>query len=739
MNSESHSRPWLLVSAVYVALVLACFSPWWLQGKVFAPLDILNEMLLPWRGDKTYPNVHNHFVSDAVTQYLPYHLLAFQSLREDGYIGWNPYSGTGSPLHANTMALPGDWTLQLYRIFDFWTGWHLGLIGQFLVAGLGMLALLKNRGIKPWCALAGAIVFAGNAQFIIWFYHRWALGAFCWMPWIFWALFRCQTAKGGFGLLAAAFLSLAFLGGTLQHMVYTVLAVACFWGGEVVGDRISIRDKFFQTAQLALIGLLGFLLALPVLWPCILAYIESKGAGDSRGAIGYPHGLLQAPLNAIAYGFNLFPSLLGSPQSIDGWKVLKSDLLNLGWIGTLPGIVAFLSIFRRTAPTSARLLIIVGLAIPLTPLVGPLYHRVLLLFAFGGAWAFSDFLSNARAESRLRVATWAAFAGGLIVTTWTLISIALLWFAPLLKEKVVAFVKSRLAQSQFGMFDEWFLARSTKFVDGLFIWSPQQFPLLVLVIVSIGLLYAGARHSLKPQIWQAGIALILALELCLLASRWITVVDPSTFPPYKETAEIAEIKTLVGDGRVFIGIAGHSIADDPLTPNLPTVFQIGHLEVYESIRTAGPWAATSYQQDLPTLKRLGISHIISKAGAPTPEGCITVYQGQTTSLHALPDDSTGPSETFLKIISPNRIHIELARSGTRGKIPITYSKHWIATSAQGEPLNFEQDKGGLSLVPNDAFELRYFPNWFSRYPTILPLLTGTLGVIAILYRKKSRT
>jgi hypothetical protein len=726
--TESRPRTWLLVSAVYVALVLACFSPWWLQGRVFAPLDILNEMLLPWRAEKTYPNVHNHFVSDAVTQYLPYHLLAFQSLREDGYIGWNPYSETGTPFHANTMALPGDWTLQLYRVFDFWTGWHVGLVGQFLLAGLGMLALLRNRGITPWCALAGAIVFAGNAQFIIWFYHRWALGAFCWMPWIFWALFRWRQGRPGAIPLAIGFLAFSFLGGTLQHLVYTVLALVCFWFGEILVKPGKPGQKIKATLVFALIGLGAVLAAAPTLIPSAQAYFESKAAGDTRGGIGYPQGLLQPVMNAVAYGFFIFPSILGSPQTMDAWKLLKTGLFDLGWLGTIPTLFAFLAIFRRSSPFTSRLLVIVALVIPLTPLVGPLYHRVLLLFAFGGAWAFADFLSNSPASARSRFARWVGLGTAGIITCWLIASFVLIWIAPTLKTKVSTFVRPRLAQSQFGMFEQWFLDRAGNFVDSLFIWNSAQLPLVILALLALGLIFLGSSRRVPDLYWQGPLALVLGLELFLLAARWITVVDLKEFPAYASNPEIEEVRRLVGDGRIYTGIGGKSIADVPFAPNIPTAFKISHLDVYESIRPAGLWAREKYSTSKETLKKLGVTHLLEPAGSPAPEGCTTVFSGPSVTVQALED---APSPSHGKIISPNHVTVSGITPGAASTLAITPSTWWrIQSGSNGSPVALESTDGGLRLpalsVP--SVELYYRPPFLIRHPSFLAAIVLLLGL-----------
>lgn len=619
------NRAWLSVALAFVLLVTAWFSPWWLLGRYFAPLDILNQMLPPWNEGVTYPNVHNHYVSDAVTQYIPYHMLAERSLKQDGYIGWNPYSETGTRLDANTMALPGDWSLQLYRWFDFWTGWHLGLIGHFLIAGLGMLVFLRSKGCMPWAALAGAIVFTANGQFAVWFFHRWALACFCWMPWVLWALCKFVTAYKkntkalvllGWFFISSGFLALAFLGGTLQHAVYVVVAVVCFWMAEVILPKNC--PKIMLTLVLVGVGLLGFLLASGTLVPCAEAFFASRAAGDRRGGFGYKQGLLQPILYASAYLFNVYPSILGSPQTFDGWKVFKCDYFQTAYLSTLATALSFLALFRKSAPLTARCLIATGLLIPLTPLVGFLYHRVLLLFALGGAWVLADFLTSASEPLRIRFARAGLRLATATVLVWTVASLLLVFFDTRLKAFTLSYLDGRVAGRQFGMYKAWFLDRASHYIDSLCIWNVEQWPLVLLAV--LGLLILRRGSSIQPVLLQASLCVLLAAELTILGGRAVTTVNPSQHPPYKETPAIAAVREAVGTGRLFQDTVQRYISQVPISPNLPSLFGIRHLSTYESIRPAGLWGEKGYNTHVNGLIELGVTHLLQSSEYPTPEG-----------------------------------------------------------------------------------------------------------------------
>src|SRR5688572_29713702 len=138
--------------AAIVLLALAAFSPWWAGDRLLAPLDILHETFAPWNDGDVQVDVHNTFTSDAVTQYLGYRAFAARSFALDGRIGWSDLTHGGRPEYANTMAAYGDWSMQLHRVLEFWTAWHVGLLLQLIIAASGMYVLLRAQRIVPHIA-----------------------------------------------------------------------------------------------------------------------------------------------------------------------------------------------------------------------------------------------------------------------------------------------------------------------------------------------------------------------------------------------------------------------------------------------------------------------------------------------------------------------------------------------------------------------------------------------------------
>ena len=109
-NTDSLSRrSFWLCCLLWAVLVGACFAPAIFGGKVLAPMDIMDCLISPY-ATQPMENVHNHFTVDAISQYLPYNYSVAQSFRQDGYMGWNPYTHNGTAIAENTMLCPGDCT-----------------------------------------------------------------------------------------------------------------------------------------------------------------------------------------------------------------------------------------------------------------------------------------------------------------------------------------------------------------------------------------------------------------------------------------------------------------------------------------------------------------------------------------------------------------------------------------------------------------------------------------------------
>jgi hypothetical protein len=608
-------------SLAIVAFAFLLFHPAIIGGKILAPLDITTTMFAPWNEDANGAKPHNHNPTDAVTQYLPYRIFAEKSLREDGYIGWNPYEMGGYSLAGNTMALPGSWPIQLHRYLAFKDAWNFGIIAEFLIAGFGMLMFLRSRKL-PWLpCLIGAIAFMANSQFIIWIYHRWALGAFCWMPWILWASagissFRYLNTRQ---LSLPLFLALAMTGASLQHIIFIFLACVCIFLAQVREFRKPLQE-FPRVALWASAFLLATAMAAFTLVPQIQGYLTNISIGHTRGGIGYAEGAAQPLFNLIAIFAQIWPWLVGDPQTIDGWRLLKSGYTDQAFLGTIPMLLAICGMFNRNMPKAAKWLIALGLLLPLTPLVGPLYHRVQLLFLLGGSWMSAEMLASLTSQISTR---WHKFA----IAAVACVGIALLCGTLLpasvriaVEDKVVEKSLVASSDSQFGSDKAWIESRARAWVDRFALHNPRTaWVYCLLILGTTGLILA--VRSRNPSGVQWGRIAILgatSLELLTMFQTWTTYSSPEDLQRPNEL--LTKVKEAAGDHRVLQGLGPIPFAKILAPPNMLAAAGIPAIDAYESIQYPTVF------QSLSSLPR-ETQYDLAGVGASVQRNDVTILEG----------------------------------------------------------------------------------------------------------------
>jgi hypothetical protein len=600
-NAASLIRPF----AGGVALCLILLGVFWpaiIGHQLIAPLDVAHKLIVPWKADADGSRPQNHYACDAVTQYLIYRDQAERSFREDGYIGWNPYEMGGVSLSANTMALPASWTMQLHRVLSFAKAWNYGIIAEFLIAGLGMLVFLRSRKLAWLICVFGAVAYMLNSQFIFWIHHRWALSSFSWMPWALWAGTAMETGArhSSRKWLLPVFLCLALLGATLQHVVFILMASGCM----TLGYCLPLRSADWKKAALWIGGFaIALLLCAFTLLPQTLAYLGNISLGNTRGGIGYPEGHSQALLNFIAIPFQGWPWLFGDAYSMDGWRALKSSYMNLAYMGTIPMLLAFVGLFRKEMPPQARLMAALGLLIPLTPLVGPLYHRVQLVFLLGGSWLAAEMLQLlVRGDFPNLRKRW------LLVVAW--IGECLLVATLLsddLKSRFKDFVMTMGAQGSKNSLlidnPDWLHERCSIWIQRLSLMEGRTFCLYFLLILgAVALWLVASRVRKFSTCGQYLLIAVVTLELAVFARTWITFSPQDQFPVTHPV--IGKLQQLVGMSRVYQGKEQLGFLDTFATPNMLTSNGIRCVEGYESILHDGPFVV---YRDAPPELRLRLS------------------------------------------------------------------------------------------------------------------------------------
>lgn len=746
MKKISIPDKWALT--LIIVLVGTLFAPYLTSGRNLAPFDIVHQMFAPWRGDTQIPEVHNHFVTDAVTQYIPYRMFAEHSFQADGYIGWNPLIFGGTPQYANTMGLYFDWTMQLHRFLSFWKAWHAGLFIQFVLAGIGMFFFLRSRDCSSSIALMAALAYMTNWQFVAWIYHRWALGSFCWMPWVLWAMEPWLDSREGEDslkrrslwrfTLVPVFLALSFLGGTLQHAVFVVIACLCVFAGS--WWDASRRSQFLLTqfGRFAAWGTLAVGLAGIMFVPSIQAFLENNATGHVRGAIGYESGIQQPILNALSYPFYIFPFLLGSPRSLDFWKAFSSDMFNVGFFGTIPMVLSGFALFHRNISSPAKILIVTGLLIPLTPLVGPLYHRVNLVWILGGCWAAAELLARSTSEEILSLSRKIIWALTLFAGLWLFVGAVFQSVHVHVLDTLTAEAVLRARLSQFGYFSEWIALRSQRAGDWILPTHPYQFAALGLALLAAWSLRLVKRST------PGGFLLAIAVffQTTLFWWIWTTWSDPAaTYAPPYSSALFAALKDST---RLSQENGGRSIALAPFPPNTLSPLGIAIAEGYDSIHPRRMISSSGNPWEFP-----GTTHYLAPDDNPSPPGWTLIDRPLASCLFKnprpdpifsftkLPDSepSSEPRESLTPVNRTfNRVVLDIPTDASEIQFLENWSSGWhfrFGDHGPWQEVSMARNHSMFITVPNDRtsnqLNLQFFP-----FSSIVGPAISLLAAIALL-------
>lgn len=745
-NARSSAQKWGAALALWIILVAVFFWPVFFQGKVLAPLDILDSLLKPWATTEEI-NVHNAFPYDAISQYLPYNWSVFQSLRQDGYIGWNPYTHNGTAILENTMLCPGDWHHQLYRILPFWDAWNIGIILQFLLAGLGMLVLLRHLGIPPAFALLGVIGYGFYSQFITWYCHRWILGALCWAPWMLWAFFRALKNGKRIDATSALFTALAFRGGHLQSCIFVVIITSIIFLTRLFEIRKDKQQAIRVLELLISTAIFSTLLSLDVWVETIPAYLRGC---PPRPFVGWIDSLKTAPILAGL----ILPTLLGTPQGLNIPAAFGSDLFEIAFLAATTFILGLMGLFHKDAPRTAKFFFLAGILLPLTPASTWLYSRCTPIFALGCAW-LAAWRLWAMTKEPVQKRFWSRmgilFIAG--VTLWTLGSAGIHFGRDRLEPVIQRQVKQQLYADKSNR-AEWMVRRTSHFLDRTVVWYPDNVAMLLLIgagILAASQVHVGDRHAHKLALL---IALLTFGEIYLYSRTWITFSDrpDSENDLYNTPTWVESLKAAAGNGAV---VAPDRSRFDYLQLNTPSTYGIRFQDGYETVTPLRCQPLDPSSFDPVDYAMAGVSlylshpddsatDIVAKGWIPIHDSAaFKLYRNPAFTSRILVTTSTGETRPITLDAETANTRIFTLPLGTHSvHIAETYNKGWTAlANGTGIPIK-KSDRNGMTLSCEDALgsplqvSMRYRP-WLQ--PIYRPIILATLlflGVASLLQSRK---
>ena len=691
------TKPDFLAVLAWLALWACFFAPVLPRGKVLAPLDILETLERPWAMTE-HIDVWNAFCYDAISQYIPYDYSVYKSIRDDGYVGWNPDTHNGTAIRENHMLCPSSLRHVFYRFLPFWDAWDWGRAFHFLLAGIGMIFLLRETGVSAFCTLLGAVAFSLSSQMVVWIHSDVIASGCCWSPWMLWSLLRLrrlsETSVGDQApktrlrtafavLLAGAFTGAAFRCGFLHTALFNLTLLVLFLLSEIALRRV--KNHYHGWLPFVIAAAIGLAVAAPWCASVVPPALHGGHALHHRSLLA---GAKILPTLATAF----FPMALGSPQSLDGFKAFGGDFYEVKFVGGTVFVLALLALFRRDAPRFPKLLFILFLVVPFTPLATWYYHRCFVLSAIGAAWLAAWRLDWQTKNEPSRAWRRILLLFGIACVLWLAASIVLQILEPTLLPRVQHYSVERLPASKLGRAD-WMAERAARFYAECKIWSPWT----AAGVIAFGCgLFAASRirhgHRLNA-ILLAVVVLATFSELALFGAR---IVRPCDRPdstddsPYPDQTWVARFKSHLGNGSVLFWQppSKEGRADfDYMQINAPSAHGIRQAEGYESVQPARLAPVDHNAFDPVDFARAGISHVSTPHDEPFPNAAAwrlveaspdyDLYENpafRSIFVAQLADGTEVP--LFADNETPNSIHLVLPAGTTSLRLAMTHHPAW---------------------------------------------------------------
>ncbi|GEJ58603.1 YfhO family protein [Anaeromyxobacter diazotrophicus] len=260
------------------------------------------------------------------------------ALRAGQVPGWQRGFFLGYPLLGDPQAAVLDPATWLTLPWDAPRALTLGVLLHLCVAGWGMLAWLRQRGLSPAAGLLGAVLFALGAKQTAHLQH-WNFAASCaWWPWMLCGLDGfAARGQGRFLALTAAAAALSWLGGAAQMAYFGTLVAGVY----ALALAPALWRRRPADALLALAAApLGLLLAAPV----VLPVLELAGLGPRGAGVGYRFATSWKWPDRHGLSLFLMPRAFGGR-----WYLPEMNLWEAtGYLGILPlGLAAAAPLRRR--------------------------------------------------------------------------------------------------------------------------------------------------------------------------------------------------------------------------------------------------------------------------------------------------------------------------------------------------------------------------------------------------------
>lgn len=374
---------------LFTVLTVVFFYPYFFQGLVPVPADIIVGLYFPWldyhwAGLATQTPVKNALVSDVVSVLYPFKMLGIDQLLGGNLPFWNPSIFNGTPLLANFQSAFFYPLTLLYFVLPKVDAWSLSVVAQPFLAMVFTFLLLKALGLSKISSSLGAIVYSFAGFNIIWLGYNAHGHTAALVPLVLLATYKFfSTQYLRWLALLSLTVGLEVFAGYPQLVIYTLI-LSFAWS---VFLTISKKLSVVKLAVWCFFILVGIALASVQIFPSLELYQLSQ-----RSQEGIPGGQYLAFLpwqNLITL---IAPDFFGSPATGNFWGI--GDYTNtVSYVGLVGLVLAIFAILHSQKNPYVRFWIAATVVILLLSLPTPLAQGARSLPFIGGGAAATRMLA----------------------------------------------------------------------------------------------------------------------------------------------------------------------------------------------------------------------------------------------------------------------------------------------------------------------------------------------------------
>lgn len=586
-SADSH-----LFACVLFAL-LVCIFLWRpiFKAEALLPGDYLAGML-PWKGHiRQNSSAHqwNPLQWDAIAQFYPWRVFYARSMRSGVIPLWNPYQFCGTPFLANAQSAVLYPLNILFVILDPVTAFTVYAALHLFMAAVFMYLLLRELGSGFYGGVIGGVCYAFCTFNVRWLELPTFVGTSVWLPLVLLLIDRAvKRGSLGYAMLAGLVQAIAFFAGHFQIAFYVVMAACLWWFWKFV--EVWLTDCLTRAVRGVFLYFVAFtVIAALVASPQVLPTVELAGSSHRVREVT-PEGYQRFVANAIQpYRFitAFVPDFYGNPSQGNYFLGSAADYMEYGlYAGIMPLVMTLAAVLNLRTMRRTGFFIMLGAVAVLiaagTVLNRPLYYlvpgfsalggpnRILLLYFFAVA-VLSGLGAEWMALGCREISRWRSheYRRGIMVVLAAILLLGSLFLVAYLYAVPVIM---RLPHS---------------LRDELFVPGRWLVPLVVLVIASLGLVFARSVGAVSSSVFKFLAAGIVIADLFAAGINYNPTCDRSKV--YPETALIRVLKRLTSDGSRIAPINPRwSLYMTPkaiLPPNAAMVYGIYDVQGYDSLYT----------------------------------------------------------------------------------------------------------------------------------------------------------